>query len=48
MNMKIKQQTINNALKRLFERFKTNRPIGPLQLAVHVVQNRHAGEQKSH
>ena len=22
--------------------------IGPLQLAIHVVQNRHAGEQKSH
>ena len=22
--------------------------IGPLQVAVHVVQNRHAGEQKSH
>ena len=23
-------------------------PIGPLQLAIHVVQNRHVGEQKSH
>ena len=22
--------------------------IGPLQLAIHVVQSRHAGEQKSH
>ena len=22
--------------------------IGPLQLAIHVIQNRHAGEQKSH
>ena len=22
--------------------------IGPMQLAIHVVQNRHAGEQKSH
>ena len=22
--------------------------IGPLQLVIHVVQNRHAGEQKSH
>ena len=22
--------------------------IGPLQLTIHVVQNRHAGEQKSH
>ena len=22
--------------------------IGPLQLAIHVAQNRHAGEQKSH
>ena len=22
--------------------------IGPLQLAIHVVQNRHAGKQKSH
>ena len=22
--------------------------IGPLQLAIHMVQNRHAGEQKSH
>ena len=22
--------------------------MGPLQLAIHVVQNRHAGEQKSH
>ena len=25
-----------------------SKPIGPLQLAIHVVQNRHAGEQKSH
>ena len=23
-------------------------PIGPLQLAIHVTQNRRAGEQKSH
>ena len=23
-------------------------PIGPLQLAIHVVQNRHAGEQELH
>ena len=28
---------------------KCNSPlIGPSQLAIHVVQNRHAGEQKSH
>ena len=25
-----------------------SKPIGPLQLAIHVVQNRRAGEQKSH
>ena len=25
-----------------------NKTIGPLQLAIHVVQNRHAGEQKLH
>ena len=27
---------------------KVEGSIGPLQLAIHVVQNRHAGEQKSH
>ena len=27
---------------------QTKWPIGPFQLAIHVLQNRHAGEQKSH
>ena len=31
----------------LVDKYK-GKPVGPLQLAIHVVQNRHAGEQKPH
>ena len=30
------------------DRERTSVPVGPLQLVIHMVQNRRAGEQKSH
>ena len=39
---------LSEEIKKLFAVFCGSAIIGPLQLAIHVLKNRRAGEQKSH